>query len=140
MTTIRPVALPSNISMNEMTMIQGGFKQGMTQKSIKAVIDSSRKMSGKREMISTNTISRLSPGSKHHKAMVKGTTKSWDRYEGRKRQYNAWEKTRNLIKDPEEKKKFDKAMKRIVEQSKNEQHRVTPQYLAETDEVYYESM
>lgn len=48
----------------------------------------------------------------------------------------SWEKTRNLIKDPESLKEFDKAMKRIVALSKINREMSTPQYWAETDEHF----
>lgn len=78
---------PTNITMPEFREINRLYKltgsEKMTQKAIKASIDYDRMRAGtyKGRGISTNTVSRLSPGSKHRTAMVTKTVSAWGEWD-----------------------------------------------------------
>lgn len=115
-------------------MIKGGKKQGMTHKDIKTHIDQGRKMAGtyKGKGISTNTISRLL-GKTHKEAYSKAISKSWEIHAKQTAQLSQMEKVRMRIKDPKERKNFDKFAKRIIERTEGKQYNLQTEYIAEDD-------
>ena len=123
--------------MHEMTVIKGGRASGMTHKEIKAHIDQDRRMAGtyRGKGISTNTISRLL-GKTHSTEYAKKISHVWTVHAKQTAQLSMMERVRERIKDPKERKRFDKFAKRVIERTQGKQYDMHVEYEAEDDTFY----
>lgn len=131
------IGKPSQIPVSEMKMIIGGRKAGMTGTKIKSIVDDARRMAGtfKGQGISTNTISRILSPSKDKdkgKTFQKTITKAWSKYE-------AYKEIRDKVKDKKKYTQFDKAYTKFMKKPIGNQGVLEPVYLAQTDEIDWQT-
>ena len=139
MVNIKAPKAPS-LPQGELDLLLGMKKQGFTNKQMNEKLITYRKdTTGKSFKNLTYIVSKVTSQTKRGEKERSHRTAIIKKYDDRKRQHKEWKTARKNITDDKKRTKFDKAVKKVVEQSKGEQHTLKVIYIDETDEWYFET-